>query len=266
MRRAARRYMADMVIGYLQNMLAAAALFPPAGADEAAASAALPEPMLPGNHESLGVACLHDAALRDAATKGEAGVRPPACGRSLWPARVRLSATLQCSDMPGSAGAAGYMLAVAGSHILRNPALLRARASRRMTRPRTAVSADAGPAPAAAATRPEPPACARRRASSGWTTSRTTARTAGAGPAPSRATCSRSRCPALRPLVARSQGTLQHPAACARGARASAVRRACAAARARSAGAAVQRGFPRCCAPHDQEAAHSRGRGIFRVA
>ncbi len=99
-----------MVIGYLQNMLAVAALFPPGAADEAAAAAALPEPMLPGNHESLGVACLHDAALRDAATKGEAGVWPPACGRILRAARLRLSAALQCSDMPGSAAPAATCL------------------------------------------------------------------------------------------------------------------------------------------------------------
>jgi len=111
--------MADMVIGYLQNMLAVAALFPPGAADEAAAAAALPEPMLPGNHESLGVACLHDAALRDAATKGEAGVRPPPCGWNCCLARVQLSAALQCSDAPGGSSASGHMLAVAGSRILR---------------------------------------------------------------------------------------------------------------------------------------------------
>lgn len=76
--------MADLVIGYLQNQLAAAALFPPTAADTAAAAAPLPEPMLPGNYESRGLACLHDELLHEAALrKATSGVRtqPWLCAR-----------------------------------------------------------------------------------------------------------------------------------------------------------------------------------------
>lgn len=73
----AGRYMADLAIGYLQGQLAATLLFPPSSADAAAAALPLPEPMLPGNYETRGLACLHDEALHDAARQGGAGVRLP---------------------------------------------------------------------------------------------------------------------------------------------------------------------------------------------
>ena len=78
-----RRYMADLVIGFLQTQLAAAVLFPPTPADAARAALPLPEPMLPGNVETRGLACLHDDALRAAARPSAAGVRPDWCSKQL---------------------------------------------------------------------------------------------------------------------------------------------------------------------------------------
>ncbi|KAK9836029.1 hypothetical protein WJX81_007152 [Elliptochloris bilobata] len=63
-------YVADLLIALLQDHLAAAALLP---ADDAVAEHELPEPMLPGNHESgAGSVCLHDDSLRDALVPGSA--------------------------------------------------------------------------------------------------------------------------------------------------------------------------------------------------
>ena len=69
------RYMADLVIGYLQTQLAATVLFPPTPADAERAALPLPEPMLPGNVETRGLACLHDDALQEAARQNAVGVR-----------------------------------------------------------------------------------------------------------------------------------------------------------------------------------------------
>ncbi len=71
-----RRYFADLIIALLQDHLAAAALVPALGGAPGA-PAALPEPMLPGNHEAnAGLVCLHDESLRAAAVPGNASARP----------------------------------------------------------------------------------------------------------------------------------------------------------------------------------------------
>jgi len=71
-----RRYFADLIIALLQDHLAATALVPGLGAAPGA-PAALPEPMLPGNHEAnAGLVCLHDESLHEAAVPGNASARP----------------------------------------------------------------------------------------------------------------------------------------------------------------------------------------------
>ena len=71
------RYMADLVIALLQNYAAAAALFPVGAADAAAATAELPEPMLPHNWDGATGACLHEELLHTAAVPGAQSVRTP---------------------------------------------------------------------------------------------------------------------------------------------------------------------------------------------
>ncbi|KAK9833295.1 hypothetical protein WJX81_004179 [Elliptochloris bilobata] len=64
-------YMADLVIGLLQNNAAAATLFPAGEADAAASAAVLPEPMLPGNWDVATGVCLHDELLHAATLPGD---------------------------------------------------------------------------------------------------------------------------------------------------------------------------------------------------
>ena len=75
----ARRYVADLLIAFLQNYAAATVLFPVGPADSEEVARALPEPMLPGNWEPATGACLHDESLQAAL------VQVRAYGRRLLP-------------------------------------------------------------------------------------------------------------------------------------------------------------------------------------
>ncbi len=70
------RYMADLVIAFLQNYAAAAALFPLSDVDRQVAREELPEPMLPGNWDGATGACVHDDSLHLAAVQASVLPRP----------------------------------------------------------------------------------------------------------------------------------------------------------------------------------------------
>ena len=68
--------MADLVIAFLQNYAAAAALFPLSDVDSRVSREELPEPMLPGNWDGATGACVHDESLHLAAVQASVLPRP----------------------------------------------------------------------------------------------------------------------------------------------------------------------------------------------
>ncbi len=76
------RYFADLIIAYLQDVLALALLAPAASADP---GMRLPPPMFPGNDGAGAAVCLKGEAFRHAVASVQ--VRPPLCW-SMRPCRL----------------------------------------------------------------------------------------------------------------------------------------------------------------------------------
>ena len=79
------RYFADLIIAYLQDVLALALLTPAAGVDPTLPSMRLPPPMFPGNDGAGAAVCLKGEAFRHVVASVQ--VRPQL--RSMRPCRLQ---------------------------------------------------------------------------------------------------------------------------------------------------------------------------------